>query len=181
MRSGESTVIANIACNFDDRKLVYISDNRLVVGNNNKNNMNWSIILTPLLTFVVVQALKLAFDSIKGNFDLKSLLDTYGGMPSSHTAFVVSLSSIVGLKEGFDSALFAVCVIFSLVIISDAFIFRRHVGRYGKALMKIINKIPEPEKKEFPSLDKELGHTFPEVLVGAVVGFIMAFLINLIS
>lgn len=143
--------------------------------------MNLTIILTPLLTFVVVQALKLAFDSIKGNFDLKSLLNTYGGMPSSHTAFVVSLTTIVGLKEGFNSALFAVCVILSLVVISDAFVFRRHVGRYGKALLKIINKMPESERKEFPSLDKELGHTFPEVLVGAIVGFIIAFLINIIS
>ena len=142
--------------------------------------MKFSIILTPIFTLVIVQALKLAFDGIKGNFNLKTLINTYGGMPSSHTAFVVSLTAIVGFKEGINSTLFAICVIFSLLIISDAWIFRRHVGRYGRAILRIIKLLPEQERNDFPSLDRELGHTFPEILVGAAVGFVIAFIVNLL-
>lgn len=142
--------------------------------------MNFTIILAPLLTLAFVQAIKLAFDGIKGNFNFKTLINTYGGMPSSHTAFVVSLTTIIGYKEGFDSALFALSAVFSVLVISDAMIFRRHVGHYGQVIMKLMKKLPDQEKKDLPSIDRELGHSFPQVLVGAFVGFIIAFLVNLL-
>lgn len=142
--------------------------------------ISFEIILTPLLTLVVVQALKLAFDGIKGNFNFKNLVNTYGGMPSSHTAFVVSLCTIVGYRYGPSSGLFAVCIVFSLLIISDALIFRRHVSHYGQTLLKLVNKLPEQEKRGLPLIDKELGHSLLQVLVGAAVGFIVAFIIQLL-
>jgi len=138
------------------------------------------IILTPILTLVAVQALKLIFDGIRGNFNLKNLLNTYGGMPSSHTAFVVSLCTIVGYQEGFDSGLFAISVIFSLLVISDALVFRRHVAHYGQALLKLVSKLPEADRKDLPLIDKQLGHTLPQVLVGALIGFVVSYLINLL-
>jgi len=138
------------------------------------------IILTPIITLVVVQALKLMFDGIRGNFNIKNFLNTYGGMPSSHTAFVVSLCTIIGFQEGFDSGLYAVSVIFSLLVISDALIFRRHIAHYGQALLKLVSKLPEAERKSLPSIDKQLGHTLPQVLVGALIGFVISFLVNIL-
>ena len=142
--------------------------------------MNLEIILAPILTLIVVQAIKLATDGIKGNFDVRHLVNTYGGMPSSHTAFVVSLTSMIGFKEGVSCAAFAVAATFSLLFISDAAIFRRHVGIYGQTLKKLIDKLPDLEKKEFPEIQTKLGHTLLQIIVGGLIGFTIAFLINLL-
>lgn len=142
--------------------------------------MNLEIILAPILTLVVVQVIKLATDGIKGNFDLKHLVNTYGGMPSSHTAFVVSLTSMIGFKEGASSAAFAVAATFSLLFISDAAIFRKHVGVNSQALKKLIDKLPNSEKKQFPEIQTKLGHTLLQIITGGLIGFIIAYLIQLL-
>ena len=37
-------------------------------------------------------------------------------MPSSHTALVVGLTTAIGLKDALDSSIFALCLVFSLVV-----------------------------------------------------------------
>ncbi len=141
--------------------------------------MSLKTILAPLVTLVVVQVMKLATDGIKGNLNVKNLVNTYGGMPSSHTAFVTALTTMVGFEEGVQSTTFAICVIFSLVIISDALIFRKHVSHYGSALKKIVAKLNPADQKEFPSLNSRIGHTLPQVLAGAATGFVIALIVRI--
>ena len=142
--------------------------------------MSLEIILAPILTLIIVQAIKLATDKIKGNFDLKHLINTYGGMPSSHAAFVVALTSMVGFKEGLYSTTFAISSIFSILIISDAVILRRHLGAYGRAIKRLINKLSDTEKQDFPHIQTKLGHTFLQAIIGGIIGFIVAFLVQLL-
>lgn len=137
-------------------------------------------ILAPLLTFFVVQSIKLATDGIKGNFDLKNIFTTYGGMPSSHTAVVTSLTTMVGYTAGLDSPVFVVSLIFSIIVITDAMVLRHHMDAKGRAIVKLIHLLPSDQQNDFPKLAIKLEHSLPQVLVGASIGFIITFLINLI-
>ena len=70
-----------------------------------------------------------------------------GGMPSSHSSFVTSLSTLVGMDRGFDSVEFAICVVFALIVMYDASGVRRAVGKQAAILNKIVedlqNKLQE--------------------------------------
>ena len=98
-----------------------------------------------------------------------------GGMPSSHTAFVVSLSIMVGAQEGFDSALFAVVAAFATIVMYDATGVRRETGRQAEVLNEIIQHLFVDGK---PITDEELkelvGHTKVEVAGGFVIGVAVA-------
>ncbi len=91
-----------------------------------------------------------------------------GGMPSSHSAFVISLATIIFLEEGPNSA-FAISLVLAMIVIRDAFGVRRSVGLEGKAIEKLfkINKI----KSKF---HYSMGHTPLQVFVGSVIGFIVS-------
>lgn len=105
-----------------------------------------------------------------GRFDLR-LLNTYGGMPSSHTALVTSLTTVVGIVEGIYSAAFAIAAIFSFIIVRDAIGFRMYLGEHAGILNRLINELPAKEKPKFPHhIIERIGHTPLEAVVGALVG-----------
>src|SRR3989344_1272573 len=91
-----------------------------------------------------------------------------GGMPSSHSAFVVSLASIIFLEEGV-STVFVVSLVLALIVLRDAFGVRRTVGMEGKQIEKLL-KLHKLKSKFHYSM----GHTPLEVLVGAALGFLIS-------
>jgi len=109
-----------------------------------------------------------------GTFDLHVLFST-GGMPSSHSAMVVSLATVIGIDHGFDSPYFAISTILALVVMYDARGVRQESGQHARILNHIVrelfagNPIGEEEYKELKVL---LGHTAAEVAVGAVIGIV---------
>jgi len=143
-------------------------------------NIPLEIILAPFITIFLVQSIKLAFDGIKGNYNLKNILSTYGGMPSSHSAVVVSLTTMVGYHTGINSATFAVAAIFSIIVIADAMIFRRYVDNNSQAVLKLLKKDHPAKSSELSSLSHKLEHTGSQVLVGGLIGFVVASIIYLI-
>lgn len=106
-------------------------------------------------------------------FDVTRLIDT-GGMPSSHTAFVSSLSASVAFTEGVQSALFAITLCFSLIVIYDATNLRRNAGHQAALLNELVIQLLHGkilhEKFTFRKLRELLGHNPIEVLVGALIG-----------
>ena len=127
------------------------------------------IFWTAIAANVVAQTLKLFLDFFKsGELELRRLLDT-GGMPSAHSATVSALA--VALSEGWDSPLFAVAAVFALVVMYDATGIRRHAGQQAELLNRILDEFPHI-KAEFSQdpLKELLGHSFLEVLVGALIG-----------
>ncbi|MGM0603495.1 MAG: divergent PAP2 family protein [Bacillota bacterium] len=107
---------------------------------------------------------------------------TSGGMPSSHSAFVASLTTTVGLKYGFQSDLFAIVTVFSLIVTYDASGVRRAVGEQANVINNLIRHLElrsYEEDREIIKKDlKELiGHTPVEVVSGIALGIILA-LIN---
>jgi acid phosphatase family membrane protein YuiD len=99
-----------------------------------------------------------------------------GGMPSSHSAAVASLSTVVGLYYGFRSIPFWMVLVFSLIIMFDAAGVRRAVGRQAGILNKIVDEISKGEQIPEKRLKELLGHTPVEVLAGAGMGIAVAFL-----
>ena len=103
------------------------------------------------------------------HWNLRRFVET-GGMPSSHAASVSSLTTMVALRDGFSSSLFAVTLFFSLIVMYDAAGLRRAAGRHAVVLNRLIDdhfKNPEEGAQKLMEL---LGHTPFEVFVGALLG-----------
>ncbi len=91
-----------------------------------------------------------------------------GGMPSSHSAFVVSLATIIYLVEGTSTA-FAISLVLALIVLRDAFGVRRTVGDEGLIINEIMSKLKFKKKTHFA-----MGHTPAQVIVGSLIGFLGA-------
>ena len=95
-------------------------------------------------------------------------------MPSSHTALVVGPCTSIGLKEGMQSSIFALCLVFSLVVRYDA-AARACNGTSAEVLNQLIVELPRdhPLTDSRPLRDT-LGHTPIQVVVGAILGMSVA-------
>ena len=94
-----------------------------------------------------------------------------GGMPSSHSAFVVSLATIIYFEEGTSTA-FVISLVLAFIVLRDAFGVRRTVGMEGKQIEKLL-KLHKLKSKFHYSM----GHTPLQVAVGAVMGLISSIVI----
>lgn len=132
--------------------------------------MTLGLSVIPLVAGIASQILKLAFTVRGGRPDFR-VLNEYGGMPSSHTAFMVSLTTAVGLHEGFASAPFAVAFITMLIIVRDAIGFRQYLSEHGRLIAGLLSNLPEGQQTNLkPHLQERLGHTPLEALVGGLLG-----------
>lgn len=98
-----------------------------------------------------------------------------GGMPSSHTSFVTALTAAVALNEGLSSSLFAVCVVFSFVVMYDASGVRRAAGEQAALLNRLVENFGREKLEVTGERLKELvGHSPLEVFAGAALGIAVA-------
>lgn len=124
--------------------------------------------------WVLAQAFKVVRGVLREKrFNFRWILMT-GGMPSSHSAAVASLSTVVGLYYGFQSLPFWMVLVFSLIIMFDAAGVRRAVGRQASILNKIVDEISQGGPVREKRLKELLGHTPVEVLAGAALGIAVA-------
>jgi len=134
----------------------------------------------PFLAWLFSQVLKVVFYLLsEKQLNIAKLFDV-GGMPSSHSALVVALVTIIGFKQGTSSPLFAVALFFAAVVIYDATNLRRAAGEHAQTLNKVIpdllrGKFIQPY--DFKALYETLGHNPAEVLVGSMVGFGVAWIL----
>jgi acid phosphatase family membrane protein YuiD len=128
-----------------------------------------------LLAWFVAQSLKVILTLIiEKRLDWSRMLGL-GGMPSSHTAVVASVATAVGIRMGFNSALFAISLALALITITDAMGVRRQAGKQVAVLNRVVQELVEnggdlPEE----TLKELLGHTPLQVLVGALLGLVIA-------
>jgi len=133
---------------------------------------DYNMFLIPLIVGVFVQILKFVIFSIKHGINWEFFF-THGHMPSSHTAFVVSTLTSIGYYAGVSSATFALAVIFAVLIIDDALRLRVFLGDQGRYLNMLVEQLPV-DKKKFPKLKERIGHRLSEVLIGGLLGFVLA-------
>lgn len=93
-------------------------------------------------------------------------------MPSSHSAVVVGLATLVGKYEGVGSPMFAISLILAFVVMYDACGIRRAAGKQAAMLNKIIETPGLSGVQVSEKLVEVLGHTPVQVLVGALIGLV---------
>ena len=94
-------------------------------------------------------------------------------MPSSHSAIVACLSTMIAKEEGITSTAFAISVIFSIIVMCDAVGVRNTVGKQSKVLNNILK---DHKKSNFEKLQEMTGHTPFQVVTGVVIGIIVGFI-----
>lgn len=97
-------------------------------------------------------------------------------MPSSHTALVCALATVVAMMLGFGSASFAIAAILAMVVMYDAAGVRQAVGRQSKILNRIVKELREkrPRDEVERDLREFIGHTQFQVVAGAILGILIA-------
>ncbi len=134
-------------------------------------------LLIALLSWFVAQLLKVLIALRKHRtIDLK-LFVASGGMPSSHSAFVLGLTGAFGFDLGWDTPITALSIVFSLVVMYDAAGVRRAAGKQAEILNKIIFDNESDKTLTEQRLKELLGHTPVEVFAGAILGTIVSFLL----
>lgn len=134
-------------------------------------------LLSALLAGAIAQFLKLFTTWYKERkWESKRMLDS-GGMPSSHSATVTALAVAIALQEGSGGPAFAVALVFACVVMYDASGVRLHAGRQAELLNQIVCEFPpEHPLSSIRPLRDSLGHTPLQVVAGAVVGCLVAYL-----
>lgn len=136
--------------------------------------MTLELIIIPVIIILLAQALKLATDEKKGNFDLINIFGRYGGMPSTHTAFIASIGTLLAIKVGLDSPIFALWFVLAVVVIRDAMGLRQEVSRHSLA----IDNIAKKTGTEVPKLNFRVGHKPLEVIAGFLFGLSLTLIIE---
>ena|SRR3989344_1106300 len=129
------------------------------------------IVLAALLAGFGSQLIKLIIIWFKHKKLSFNDLFVTGGMPSSHSAFVVSLATIIYLQEG-NSTAFAVSLVLAFLVLRDSYGVRRTVGNEGKDIEKLF-KLHKIKSKFHYSL----GHTPLEVVVGGIIGLVISLIV----
>jgi uncharacterized protein len=134
-------------------------------------------LLAPLVAWTIAQAAKVVLTSYRQRrLNLRVLAET-GGMPSSHSAIVMGLTTAVGKYAGISSAPFAIALIFTFVVMYDAAGLRRAAGRQAEVLNRLVEDLVHMRGVQEMRLRELLGHTPMEVIVGAVIGLVVGLIL----
>ncbi len=142
-------------------------------------NTGYEVLFIAFTGIIAAQIIKsIVFLITKRTLDVR-LFTTTGGMPSSHSAGVMGLSTSVGLINGFNSIEFAIALGFACIVMYDAAGVRRAAGKQAACLNKIIMDIYKQDLVEAGGKLKELlGHTPMQVFAGAIFGVVYALYIH---
>ena len=136
-----------------------------------------SYLLAPMVAWSIAQAAKLLLTTYRQKrLNLRVLAET-GGMPSSHSAIVMGLTTAIGKYAGVTSAPFAIALIFTFVVMYDAAGLRRAAGRQAEVLNRLVEDLVHMRGVQEQRLRELLGHTPLEVIVGALIGLVVGLIL----
>lgn len=135
------------------------------------------VLSSAIIAWAVAQVLKVIIVALTSKrFDYTRLVGS-GGMPSSHSAFVMALTTKTGIMEGFSSTNFAIALCFALVVMYDAAGVRRAAGIQARILNNIMNDLSQNKPLQEKKLKELLGHTPIEVFAGAMLGIAIGIIV----
>ena len=141
--------------------------------NNLQKALTNKYLYVPFLVWFCIQVFKVVYELITTKkFNFKRIIGA-GGMPSSHSAVVTCLATLIGKSEGTDSIMFAMATIFAMVVMYDAAGVRRAAGKQAHLLNKIIETPGLTGVEVQEKLVEVLGHTPLQVIVGATLGIVV--------
>lgn len=124
---------------------------------------------TQLIKFTIALA-------TKKNISWRNFND-YGGFPSSHTAFTISLATVAYLVQGIDSLAFAICAVIAIITIRDALGIRGYLSLHSTVLNKMAENFQFADKKfRFVHLEEQIGHHLNEIIGGGIIGIFLTIL-----
>lgn len=136
-----------------------------------------AILVSAASAWAIAQLLKVAVSVIllrKLNFEL---IFSSGGFPSSHSATVSALALGIGKYYGWDSPIFAVAIVFGMIVLYDAAGVRRAAGLQAEVLNQLVERMYPSLNIEKKRLKELIGHTPFEVFAGVSVGIIVGLLL----
>lgn len=138
------------------------------------------LFFTAAAGWLIAQILKTAIHAILiREFNAERLVGS-GGMPSSHSATVAALATAACYEYGPGSFPFAISLLFAIVVMYDAMGVRRETGIQAKLLNDILRTFEDMGRSEISAHDKLkefVGHTPLQVLIGAILGILVAVLL----
>lgn len=133
-----------------------------------------AILNVSILSALVAQIMKVFIHLLlKRKWDFRLLVST-GGMPSSHSSFVTTLATGIGIREGWRSPITALAIVFALIVMYDAAGVRYAAGQQASVLNRIMDEYFTEGHIQHKRLKELLGHTRFEVVVGATLGVLIA-------
>ena len=146
------------------------------------NNRPLVVAICCWLVAQVVKTIIYAF--VNKTFRLERMVGD-GGMPSCHSATVCGLATAVACTNGLNSTYFAISVILAVIVMHDAMGVRLETGKQAKVINDLLQEFhdrgmalkamsPEERLKEF------VGHTGVQVLVGGLIGIVVALIMCLV-
>jgi acid phosphatase family membrane protein YuiD len=138
------------------------------------------LIIASFLAMVVAQIAKVILILLTERRWAPERMTETGGMPSSHSATVAALCTSAGLTYGGGSPIFAVAMVFGIIVVYDATGIRRAAGRHAEILNELLEEFSHlfEEAKRPKALKTLLGHTYPQVIVGSGLGIAMGFMVD---
>jgi acid phosphatase family membrane protein YuiD len=136
--------------------------------------MSNQIFVCGFVSWFIAQAIKVLLTILKEKRFAVDRMMGSGGMPSSHSSSVMGVSTAVGLIHGWETSLYAVALMFALIVMYDASNVRRNVGKQAILLNNIIEDLYKHHHVEQERLIELVGHTPVEVFAGALLGIVVA-------
>ncbi len=138
------------------------------------------IFVAAVLGWLVAQVLKTIIHMIVNKQFVAERMVGGGGMPSSHSATVCALATATGMRYGGGSFEFAVAIMLAIIVMYDAMGVRRETGIQGRGLNEMLDIFMNMGKEisAEAKLKELVGHTPLQVLMGAVLGCVIAVLVG---
>jgi uncharacterized protein len=136
------------------------------------------VLIIAFIAWVITQVLKVIVVLVQEKRLAWNYLVTSGGMPSSHSATVCALATAIAMTVGMDSIYFSISVVLAVIVMYDAAGVRQSVGQHSVALNRIIREFSfKTSSLQFEKDFREfIGHTPFQVIVGAALGVLIAWL-----
>lgn len=128
-------------------------------------------LIAPIFAFTLAQGLKVILRAFKRKISWRDIF-AYSDMPSGHTSVVIAITTIIALKQGIASPLFAISLVFAMIVIVDAIGLRNYLGLHGKTINVLVKDLDEDDflDNDYPTQLEKIGHTPIQVVVGAIIG-----------
>ena len=136
------------------------------------------ILVAAFIAWAIAQLSKTIYELIRYRKLILSRIVSAGGMPSSHSALVMSLATATGRVTGIESAAFAISLVLAAIVMYDAAGVRRAVSIQARILNQMIDEAFEGKPFAEKRLRELIGHTPTQVIVGGLLGIGVALVIT---
>ena len=132
------------------------------------------VLVIAMTAWAIAQGLKVPMEYLRSHKWRWAMALAAGGMPSSHSALIVGATQAIGLYNGYDSPLFALGVVISMIVTYDAAGVRRQAGMHAERINMLFEELFRGQMPNEKELREVLGHTPLEVTGGILLGIAVA-------